>query len=383
MLLAMAVAVSKQMKNCVLQLIDKGRIVTRPDKNAPDYAEALSEFLQSSAKKLVIISLLICVPVILADTYNLWPGFITSHVPSSRKPGWDTAFNVMNWDPAVYDSTGFKAYKSDPPSPISNLIFDTIAYIFEGAAFFLALFWVGKFTLFLLAFARLVGGNDPSYQFNPLKHDLELRLGLKPMGRLFDSFLGITLVIVGYAFYHRLYLIGLAENPPQTVTEYVKNLFVTALPLKSGTNPDTFKRLAGLLRSDIWGLNGLDVSACITIFFMTVPIVVVCFLPLWKIRKLVKDRRDEEINKLQEEHDEALRQQNFDRVQLVQYQKQSLEKANIWPNGDAKAKRFLTLISAFAAGAIAPPLFAIVLAISFSENLTKYFKLIFAPARHP
>ena len=110
---------------------------------------------------------------------------------------------------------------------------------------------------------------------------------------------------------------------------------------------------------------------------MTIPIIVISFLPLWKIRTLVDKRRGEELTRLQKEYEEALSSQNYDRVQLVEYEKQCLEKANIWPNGNLRAKRYLTIILALAAGALAPPLLAIVLAANLSEGLAKYFKLIF------
>lgn len=114
-----------------------------------------------------------------------------------------------------------------------------------------------------------------------------------------------------------------------------------------------------------------------TIVFMSVPIFVVCFLPLWKIRTLVEQRRTEEIKRLQKEHSEALAAKNFDRVQLVQYEKQCLEQANIWPNGDVRARQYLTIILALAAGALAPPLLAIVLVMSFSRVLPRYFRNVF------
>ncbi|MBV9925670.1 MAG: hypothetical protein JOZ96_11685 [Acidobacteria bacterium] len=375
LLLAMAVAVSERMNSCVVQLIKDGRITTRPDRNEPSYAEALSRYLQARAKKLVIIAFVITVIVTLADTYDLWIGFIADHVPSSRNPGWDTAFNAQNWGGA-YQVQNFSPGDHYLRFKLGNLFFDVIAYLFQGTAFFLGLFWVGKFTLYLMAFARLIGGEDASYQFNPLTSDLDFCMGLKPMGVLFNNFLSITVVLTGLAFLKRLYLIDSGRGQPFGM--YLQTSFWNIIqPSKDNPLPFPFNHFTEFFRSGCWGIDGLDVSALIAVVFMTVPIVVICFLPLWQIRTLVDKRRSEELDRLQAEHAEALRLRNYDRVQLVQYEKQCLEKANIWPNGNARAKRYLTIIFALAAGAFAPPLLAIVLAGSFSDGLVKYFKLIF------
>jgi len=376
LLLAMTVAVSERMRDCVAKLEENGRISSRSAIDSRGYAEALTEYLRSRARILLLVVLVISVLVTLIDTYNLWIGFLPGHLPPpSRKPEWDTAFNVMNWG-AAYASPEFSLYLNAPPSKAGNLFFDLVAYIFQGTAYFLLLFWIGKFFLFLTAFAQLIGGANPSYQFNPLTDDLDLRMGLKPMGRLFDNFLAITLIIEGYAFYHRLHLIKLANNQP-LMTYVTRTMSKIVFPEQSATVPYPLTHLTELFKKESWALNGLDVSAILTIVFMSVPIFVVCFLPLWKIRTLIEQRRTEEMEKLQKEHSAALAARNFDRVQLVQYEKQSLEQANIWPNGDLRARQYLTVILALAAGALAPPLLAIVLVLSFSRILPRYFRNVF------
>lgn len=373
LLLAMAVAVSERMKNCVVKLCDDGRITSK-EPGAPSYPEALSEHLRSKAKKLVISTAIIAIFVTLLDTSDLWIGFIGDQVPASRNPGWDTAFNARNWG-SEYDTPDFFSYQQNPPSRTQNFFFDAIAYLFQGTAFFLGLFWIGKFTLYLLTFARLMGGNDSSYQFNPLTHDLDSRMGLKPMGGLFNSFLGITLVLVIYAFFHRLYLIDTGRKKP--FGDYLSTTFWNIIQPKDSPFQEPLNHFAEIFKADSWGFDGLDISAFITIFFMTVPMVVICFLPLWKIRSVVNKRRGEELERLQKVYEEAMKKGKFDRVQLVKHSKESLENANIWPNGNATAKGYLTLIFALGAGALAPPLLAIILVLSFSDRVAKFFKLIF------
>jgi len=374
LLLAMTVAVSERMKNCVVELIENGRITTGSNSDAPGYAEALALFLQSRAKQLVVVAFVVTVLMMSLDTHDLWSGYFTGVVPASRNPEWDTAFNAPNWG-VEYHNPEFLAYLQTPPSKAGNFLFDVVAYLFQGTAYFLGLFWIGKFTLYLVAFARLIGGQDASYQFNPLTNDLDLRMGLKPMGRLFDNFLAITLVLVGYAFYHRLHLIDTGSNQP--FGTYLATTFKNILYPPPDDAPLFFRYLKQIFKASSWGLEGLDVSAFVTIFLTIIPIVVICFLPLWKIRAFVDKRRCDELKRLQKEYEEALKARNFDRVQLVEYEKQCLEKANIWPNGNVRAKRYLTIILALAAGAIAPPLLALVLVVNLSGGLAKYFKLIF------
>src|SRR5687768_16332404 len=102
-------------------------------------------------------------------------------------------------------------------------------------------------------------------------------MGLKPMGRLFDSFLAITLVIVGYAFYHRLHLIdtGSSQTPGTYLTTTFSNIIY---PPKDNPLYPPFNHFTEIFKASSWGIGVLDASAVITIFFMTIPIIVICLL---------------------------------------------------------------------------------------------------------
>jgi hypothetical protein len=377
LLLAMAVAVSQRMKDCVVELESNGRISNRAGHDdAGSYGAVLSGFLRKHAKALVRIALGVSIVVTLIDTYNLWVGYLPGQLPPpSRKPEWDTGFNVLNWGSA-YFSPDFLRYVQNPPSKLANLFLDLVAYCLQALVLFFAFYWVGKFLMLLYAFAELIGNRHPSHQFNPLTEDLEMRLGLAPMATLFDSFLAITVLIEAYAFYHRLHLIKLHNQVPflNYVTTTLKNIIV---PQANSSMPYPLSQFQEIFKADNWALNALDVSAIITITLMTIPIFVVCFLPMWRIRKVIEDRRKAELRRLQKDYSEAVRAQDYQRVQAVKHEKESLENANIWPNGDARARRYLTLIFALAAGAVAPPLLALVIIAGISESVTKYFRFVF------
>jgi hypothetical protein len=378
LLLAMAVAISERMKNCVIEL-QTNNLITRRDgrENLDDYSKNLSRFLRQRAKWLVLVSLGISIVVTLVDTHNLWVSFIPGHlVPTSRRPEWDTAFNVHNWGEA-YGSPEFSHYLQNPPTKLTNFLLDLSAYTLQTVVLFFAFFWVGKFLMLLFAFAKVIGNKHPSYEFHPLTTDLNQRMGLAPMGALFDSFLAITVLIEAYAFYHRLHLIKLHNQVPlqSYVTSALKNIIV---PKAGSSWPYPLSQFSEIFKTDSWAFHALDVSAIITILLMTLPILVVCFLPMWRIRKVVEERRKVELRRLQAEYSLAVKQKRIGRVQVVEHEKRCLENANIWPNGDHRAKRYLTVILALAAGAIAPPLLAIVIIISVSESATKYFKFVFS-----
>jgi hypothetical protein len=378
LLLAMAVAVSERMKDCVVQLETNKRISNRPGcEDAGPYTKVLSAFLGKHGKTLVRGAVAVSVLVTLIDTHNLWIGYIPGlQVPASRGPEWDTGFNVLNWGP-TYASPEFLQYIQNPPSKLGNFGLDVFAYILQTLILFLALYWVGKFLMLLFNFAEVIGDRHPTHQFNPLTEDLKLRLGLAPMGTLFDSFLAITVLIEAYAFYHRLHLIKLHNHVPLElyITTTLRNII---LPPQNPSAPYPFSQVKEFFKLDNWAFNAVDVSAAITIVLMTVPIFVVCFLPIWRIRKVIETRRKAELDKLQDDYSEARRARDFQRVLAIEHEQECLENTNIWPNGDARAKRYLTLIFALAAGAIAPPLLALVIIVGISGSVTKYFKLIFS-----
>lgn len=376
LILAMAAAISEGMRSCIIKLEKNGRIVKREPATTVSYAQALSKELSAWARPLLIGALAIALVMVLADTYNLWIGFVPGHsFPASRKPEWDTAFNVANWG-ATYESPAFREYLQMPPSKTGNLLFDIASYLSLIAAYGLGLFWFGKFTLYLLAVSRLIGGQHPTHLFCPLINDLDLRMGLKPMSRIFNNFLAITILVEAWAFYHRLHLIKLANNQPfhAYITTTLQRI---VFPPESPTIPYPLTHFTELFNRSSWALNGIDVSAITTLLFMTLPIIAVCIFPLWRIRKFVGQRRDEELGRLQKEYEEALEAKEYDRVQLVEHEKTCLEKTNIWPNGNARAKRYLTIIFALAAGALAPPLLAIILAVRLSNTLSNYVRLVF------
>jgi hypothetical protein len=117
------------------------------------------------------------------------------------------------------------------------------------------------------------------------------------MGVVFDTFLVITTAIEVHAFYHRVYLVALANH--QSVVDYCPALW-GHFPTLNGATPAILLEIANRpLDSSLWGVEGLDVSAIITIALMTIPIAVIMTLPLFAIRRLVREQQREAIARLQ------------------------------------------------------------------------------------
>ncbi len=341
------------------------------DRTASDYPAAVAAYIGRRSRWLTIGSIIFGVVVTAVDTKNLWPGFVTGSFAASRLPDWDTACTAATRWGSKFESPAFLAYVAAAPSCPENFAFDVVAYAFQTIALILGMFWLATFSLFLIAFARLLRGGQCGYRFDPTKPDIHLRLGLKPMGVVFETFLYVTVAIEVYALYHRLYLIALARH--ESLYDYLWGLSNRFREIPT----ETYSSLAAgaydvLLEHNVWGLDGLDASALLTIVLMTVPIAIITFLPLFAIRKLVKRQRREGIRQLEKKYEEAVAARNNDMVQFILMQREMLEQTNIWPNGDKNARSFLVGIGALATGALLPPLLILVLVAAKSNDIRKH-----------
>jgi hypothetical protein len=352
------ILLSSRLKWGVLKLccVPLNVITRKSGVNAPEYPELLSARVGQSARPLFVIALLLAVFILAADTHELWAGYYYDKFPDKVQPDWDTAYTGFAKDK-------YEAYCKDtigaceqiicenyrPPSKPANLLFAFLPYTFQGVVFYLAFFWVGKFYWFLQSFSALMRFEDSPYEFNPLdnpKHP-DTRMGLRPMSNIFNGFLIITILFQIYIFYYRIELVSLARHTSRW--SYFKELF---------TNPTNMDFAFG---------TG-TVSAWLLIIFMNVPIVVICYFPLWTLHRYVRRRRYEAWEAHARAFADAVQNRNEEQSAELEAKMNILQRADVWPNGDTTARRFLIIMVVLAIAAMFPPLLPYLMGAGFTTE---------------
>ena len=312
----------------------------------PDYPHSVSNRLERLALLTVIVALMVTVVINVADTWDLWWGFSQDVFPCSVKPDWDTAYTGFD---CTYYAKPCQFYVGEceplncpgyfPPTKTQNLLFDIPPYLFQAAVIFFALFWVGKFWSFLQIFSSQISLKDSPYRFDPLVSDK--RLGLRPMSKIFNGFLLVTVLFQAYIFFHRLQLIALFRGNPSTLT-YVKDV------VKNLGSSELFFNLS------YYAFNEVDTATWVLLSFMTVPIVVICYLPIWSLRNYVLKRREQVWLENARRRDEAIRENRHRDAENYENQINALNDAEVWPNGDATARRFLIVMFVLGLSSLLP-----------------------------
>ena len=315
----------------------------------PDYPHSVSNRLEKLAGLTVIVALMVTIVINVADTWDLWWGFSQDVFPCSVKPDWDTAYTGFDCN---FYAKNCVAYVGEcdpldcpgyvPPTKIQNLLFDIAPYTFQAVVIFLGLFWVGKFWSFLQIFSSQVSLKDSPYKFDPLVSDK--RLGLRPMSKIFNGFLLVTILFQTYIFFHRLQLIALFRGNPSSMT-YVEDV---ARHLGSS---DLFFNLS------YYAFKEVDTATWVLLSFMTVPVVVICYLPLWSLRNYVVQRKDQVWFENARRRDEALRENRHRDAENYENQINALNEAEVWPNGDSTARRFLIVMVVLGFSSLLPQMF--------------------------
>jgi hypothetical protein len=76
--------------------------------------------------------------------------------------------------------------------------FAIFVFIIQGIYIFLGVFWVLKFTSFVVSFIRLAVGRTTGFRLNPMLYDPTRRMGLGIMGGLLNQFAVATLLFESY-----------------------------------------------------------------------------------------------------------------------------------------------------------------------------------------
>jgi hypothetical protein len=238
-----------------------------------------------------------------------------------------------------------------------NAGFDVLAYSFEALTIFLGFFFVLKFWTFLHVFSRALRDSDIPYEFKPLVHDPDGRLGLRPLGQFMNVYLWLVIVFEIYVLGRRLQLIGKAGA--FTLSEYLTALI------------DGAYKFANVLNADLYQWGTIDAGLWALLIFLTLPLIVGAYLPLWTLRRYVRKRRDDLWAASARAHEEARERGDVAEAEKLARRMTQLESTQLWPNGDATGWRLLILSIAIAVAAWAPPLCAALIGAGVFMELTK------------
>jgi hypothetical protein len=288
-------------------------ILTKDGKPPADYLARLSDYISERARTYVpVIAILVCV-IFVADTKDIVYG-VWRH---SR----DATYQFSVWDWSVAYAMHPTAGGWMAPSLKLNLAFDFIAYFVEATGILLGFYWVVTFWWFLKGVCDLMIPAKAPFKFNPLWQDQSARLGLAPLGDAFNYFLFQSLLFEVYIFFHRLQMIQWRGGPGSR-QHFFNNIFHCL------SNWDT-----GCLFSAN-RFDTLDNGLWMLLIFLSLPIIVISYLPLWQLRAYVIKQRDDLFDATARDLDDAIKNGDTELEATLRRKKKALRDACIWPNGE-------------------------------------------------
>jgi len=240
----------------------------------------------------------------------------------------------------------------------SNVAFDLIAYAIEAFAIFIGFFFVLKFWMFLSVFSRTIRDDSSEYKFNPLLHDPDRTLGLRPLGAFMNLYLLLVIIFEIYVLGRRLQLIGKAG-------EFTLSTYLTALV------PGT-PLLKNLLDPKMYQWPSIDAGLWALLIFLTLPLIVGAYFPLWTLRRYVRKRRDDLWAESARKYEEAEERGDEAEAATLAKRMTQLKGTQLWPNGDALGWRLLLGSILIGIAAWAPPLFVGLLSTATTIEVGKW-----------
>lgn len=259
----------------------------------------------------------------------------------------------MDWTTGFADRacwTGLELAADFEPTRLwANVAFNAYAYFLEGLWVFIALLTIAKIAPFFFLMADFFGREEGQFRIEPLWDDPLQRLGLTPLGNIYNLMLTMLLLFEGYVVLHRLQRVALTQQIG--ILDYVRELTpgrgrACALA-RSPTAPDVLHRRRRVVLDPADRtprLHDLLVSA------LSDP----------QLHRRAPDPPDQGIRlarkRAPEAGDEAATEA-FDR------KTRALDVANVWPNGDRAVWRFLFSMIALWIGSIVPMAFLVLATI--------------------
>ena len=313
-------------------------VITKKRSDTPDFEEYISAEMARHGRGFTWF----CIALALTLT-AVHAGSLAAFLIRRRNPP-----PILDW--TVMFTTGRVTYGS-------NLAFDVLAYAFEALVIFLGFFFVLKFWTFLTVFSRALRDRDNPYTFDPLLWDRDTRLGLGPLGAFMNLYLLLVIIFELFVLGRRLQLVG--KGGVYSLSEYMTMLVDGATKFGNAVNENLYQ----------WPT--IDAGLWASLIFLTLPLIVGAYLPLWTLRRYVRKRRDAMSDATARAYEDAKQRGDEAAAGELRREMEQLERTQLWPNGDAVGWRLLTGSVAIGVAAWAPPLCAGLIGVAFALEIGK------------
>ncbi len=349
-LFAWIAIVSNKMRKSVENLFSADiDIIKARSTGAQDYLHEFSDRLASASRFLFPSAIAFAIVFSLIDASRIihgsWEWFL---VKPHLHPG-DACYPFrpadMDWTVAfTFTDTRF----GDKWFPLKNLAFDSLAYLIQGLAIFLGLFWVGKFWLFIRTFITMMATDDAPYEFEPMRRDLYRRLGLGGVGRLFNYFAAFLLIFQSYVFFHRLQLVAENEGNSKGWIGILQDIYEKS---KNFQNPFTFKIVFG-------GFTKIENLGMWLLLVVTTVIILWTIKLMMDMRTYIEGRKEALWTQYRRDIKNARDEGAISEIISLESDMKELRESTAWINGDNTGPRFVVALLTVTIVAWLPPILA-------------------------
>jgi hypothetical protein len=363
LIFALAAAACRSIQRSLAQLVSEGTV--QPDKCNPNGAP--TDFIEKIARGMLrwdraifwgsaIVALMAC----LAAANLASPKSNLRDYAQIFASGDLTPKTLALWyDPCRWDDIDWmhgwtiSGHHGSESYVIGNFVFYLIAEVVQGFVIFLACYFVLKFLTLTQSFATVIIEDGSGFHFEPFISDPERCLGLRPIGRLFSMFLLLSIVFQIFAFGLRLQ--KLLPNQGVSLLSYPYSVGSALHDLTTATNANTTTNAMDILIR-LAGFRNLDAGLVVILILMVVPMAVIAWWPIVRVRNYVSAVRRKELQEFRIEEQRARQTQQYDKAKHIADDMEKLTKSSIWPNGFKVGWGSFFFLFALLVSTIVPPL---------------------------
>lgn len=312
--------------------------------NAGSAVSIVRDQVSAKSVSLLSVSIFLAMALSYVDTIDLTAGYKYSTTPQAditpypfEEEDWSVAFQMEKWGRKVVPD---ETPKQHIPTLGQNLAVVIYAFSLQGLAIFLGFFWLGKIWIFLDSFSRLLGRPSGGLELVLQESDLLKRFGLSALGRIFNTFIGLVVAFQVTVVAHRV----------QQITKVGKTSFrdYFSYVLSKWNEPTEW------LNPSLYRFETADIGTWLLIVGVTLPLIVVCWLPAFRLRRYVERRKLEIADQYNKELKSAVL--TGDQVNIVKLKDclEALQRSSVWPNGDRMGWRLLAIMVILWIGAVSP-----------------------------
>jgi hypothetical protein len=314
-------------------------VITKNGAPAPDFEGYIAEHISKRAFVFTVTCVILATALTAVHGASL----------GSYLLGWRGTPPILDW--ATMFSTG-------QAEPAANISFVVVAYACEALTIFIGFFFVLKFWLFLNVFSETLRDEGTGYEFRPLVYDPDRRLGLRPLGAFMNLYLLLVIIFEVYILGRRLQLIG-------KVGDFSLSAYLTKLASGASSFVQIFDP-----RMYQW--HTIDAGLWALLIFLTLPLVVGAYFPLWTLRRYVRRRRDNLWEESARAHEMARERGDDAEAEKLARRMTQLQGTQLWPNGDSRGWRLLAVSIGVGVAAWAPPLCVSLLVTGAAAETVKW-----------